>query len=189
MLDKNWLFIVLCITVLFYSYSCKLFSTSDQRFIVHTPDDSNIEFSNDISYTNEMNPYTYRSYFNGGGVGLGDFNNDGFVDIYLTGNRSDNKLYLKNGDFTFRDATQKAGVASKGSWSTGVSVVDINGDGLLDIYVCKSGSPGGPNRENELFINQGDTTFSEEAEEYGLDIQSLCTHTAFFEMVIWICIY
>ncbi|HMQ05947.1 MAG TPA: VCBS repeat-containing protein [Saprospiraceae bacterium] len=140
-----------------------------------------IFFRNDVPYTEEFNTYTYRNYYNGGGVALGDINNDGLIDIYFTGNLGDNKLYLNKGNWVFEDITEKAGVACSGVWSTGVTMVDINGDGLLDIYVCKAGPPGGANRHNELFINQGNLTFKESAAEYGLDITGLSIHAAFFD--------
>ena len=120
-----------------------------------------ISFENTLRYTEEFNPYTYRNFYNGAGVALGDINNDNLIDIYLTGNIVDNKLYLNKGNWEFEDITDKAGVASPNIWSTGATFVDINGDGLLDIYVCKSGKPEGQNRHNELFINQGDLTFKE----------------------------
>lgn len=140
-----------------------------------------INFENKLTYTEEFNPYTYRNFFNGGGVALGDINNDGLLDIYFTGNMVDNKLYLNKGNWKFEDITDKAKVACKNVWSTGATFVDINGDGLLDIYVCKSGKPGGSNRHNELFINNGDLTFTEKAKEYGLDINGLSVHAAFFD--------
>ena len=142
---------------------------------------SNIEFVNQLHYTEEFNPYTYRSFFNGGGVGLGDINNDGLIDIYFCGNQVDNKLYLNQGNFGFEDITEKAGVACPNVWSTGVTMVDINGDGFLDIYVCKSGAPEGENRYNELFINNGDLTFTESAKEYGLADLGLSVHAGFFD--------
>lgn len=142
---------------------------------------TNIDFVNEVQYTETFNPYVYRNFFNGGGVGLGDINNDGLVDIFFCGNMKDNKLYLNKGNFQFEDITRKAGVASKGVWSTGVSFVDINGDGYLDIYVCKSGAPTGEHRHNEFFINNGDLTFTEKAEEYGIADLGLSTHAAFFD--------
>ena len=142
---------------------------------------THIDFENKLEYTEEFNTYTYRNFYNGAGVGIGDFNNDGLPDIYFCGNQVGNKLYLNKGNFVFEDITEKAGVACKGSWSTGVSIVDINGDGWPDIYVCKSGKPGGPHRKNELFINNGDLTFTERAAEYGLDVMGLSNHAAFFD--------
>ncbi|RMG69739.1 MAG: VCBS repeat-containing protein, partial [Bacteroidetes bacterium] len=146
-----------------------------------------INFRNDLHYTEAFNPYTFRNFFNGGGVGLGDVNNDGLVDVYLCGNQVDNQLYLNRGDFDFEDITRHAGVACPGVWSSGVSLADLNGDGWLDIYVCKSGSPGGDNRHNELFLNNADpdaegrVTFTEQAAVWGLDNEGLSTHAAFFD--------
>ncbi|MTI39603.1 VCBS repeat-containing protein [Fulvivirga lutimaris] len=142
---------------------------------------SNIDFSNDLTFTEELNPYTYRNFYNGGGVAIGDINNDGLSDIYFAGNQVDNKLYLNEGSFKFKDITTSAGVACPEVWSTGVTFVDINADGYLDIYVCKSGDPNTPNRSNELFINNGDLTFTERSKEYGLDIKGLSVHAAFFD--------
>ena len=146
-----------------------------------------VDFRNDLHYTEAFNPYTFRNFFNGGGVGLGDVNNDGLIDLYLCGNQVDNQLYLNRGDFDFEDITRHAGVACPDVWSSGVSLADINGDGWLDIYVCKSGSPGGDNRHNELFINNADpdaegrVTFTEQAAAWGLDNEGLSTHAAFFD--------
>lgn len=144
---------------------------------------THIDFSNDLNYTEEFNPYTYRNFYNGGGVGLGDINNDGLVDIYFCGNQVNSRLYLNKGGFQFEDITDKAGVACAGVWASGVAFVDINGDGLQDIYVCKSGKPDAHsnNRYNELFINQGDLTFKESAKPYGLDNTGLSSHAAFFD--------
>ena len=142
---------------------------------------TNIDFNNTLKYTEELNPYTYRNFYNGGGVGVGDFNNDSLQDIFFTGNLVSNKLYLNKGGFKFEDITDGAGLNSDGIWSTGVSVVDINHDGYLDIYVCKSGPPGGLRRNNELFINNGDLTFTERSKEFGLDNEGLSTHAAFFD--------
>lgn len=140
-----------------------------------------INFRNDLSYNNQLNPYTFRNFYNGGGVAIGDIDNDGLVDIFFTGNQVSNRLYLNKGGFKFKDVTEKVGLVSSGAWSTGVSMIDINGDGWLDIYVCKSGEPGGENRHNELFINNGDLTFTEQAEEYGIAVKGLSTHATFFD--------
>jgi hypothetical protein len=140
-----------------------------------------IDFRNDLQLTEEVNPYTFRNFFNGGGVALGDINNDGLIDIYFAGNQTPNKLFLNQGNFTFSDITETAGVACAGAWSTGVSFVDVNADGWLDIYVCKSGPPDTPGRHNELFINNQNLTFTEQAAQYGLDMMGLSVQAAFFD--------
>jgi len=145
------------------------------------PSQTNIHFSNDLSYDAKFNVYTYRNFYNGGGVAIGDINNDGLQDIFFTANMGPNKLYLNKGNFRFEDITDKAGIAKKGKWSTGVSMADVNGDGLPDIYVCNSGDIKGDNRQNELYINNGDLTFTEKAQDYGLDERGLSTHAAFFD--------
>lgn len=150
-------------------------------FLLTEPKETGILFENNVPYTEEYNTYTYRNFYNGGGVALGDINNDGLLDVYFTGNITDNKLYLNKGNWKFEDITNQAGVACHDVWSTGTTMVDINGDGWLDIYVCKAGKPGGSNRANELFINQGNLTFKESAKEYGLDILGLSIHSAFFD--------
>ncbi len=143
--------------------------------------DITAQFENDLAYTEDFNPYIYRNFYNGGGVALGDINNDGWIDIYFTGNLVDNKLFLNKGNWEFEDITEKAGVACPDVWSAGANFVDINGDGLLDLYVCKAGKPGGPNRHNELFINQGNLHFVEASESYGLNIEGLSIQSAFFD--------
>ena len=140
-----------------------------------------INFENDLSYDQEFNVYRYRNFYNGGGVAIGDINNDGLLDIYFTANLTGNKLYLNKGNFQFEDITEIAGVGGQKAWSTGVTMVDINGDGHLDIYVCNSGDIAGDNKQNELFINNGDLTFTEAAAEYGLDDQGFSTHASFFD--------
>ena len=105
------------------------------------PHASGISFENILTYTEQVNPYTYKNFYNGGGVGIGDINNDGLPDIFFCGNQASNKLYLNKGHLKFEDITLTAGLASLEVWSAGVSMVDLNADGLLDIYVCKSGPP------------------------------------------------
>ena len=175
-----WAIIILC----FLSSSCKsLHSDSDNTplFSILGSKQTHIDFVNQLKSTEQLNTYTYRNFYNGAGVGIGDFNNDGLPDIYFCGNQVGNKLYVNKGNFVFEDITEKAGVICAGSWSTGVSIADVNGDGWLDIYVCKSGDPNSPNRSNELFINNGDLTFSEKASEYGLANVGLSNHASFFD--------
>ncbi len=142
---------------------------------------SGVDFNNQLELSYELNPYTYRNFYNGGGVAIGDLNNDGLPELFFIGNLVDNKLYLNKGDFQFEDITESAGVASPNVWSTGVSFADVNGDGFLDIYVSKSGTPTGSNRNNELFINNGDLTFTESAEQWGINDLGLSNHSVFFD--------
>ncbi len=172
--------------------SCKLGDDQSKidstLFTLLPSSQTGISFANNVVYEEEFNVYTYRNFYNGAGVGIGDINNDGLVDIYFCGNQEPNKLYLNKGNFVFEDITEHAGVACENVWSTGVSMVDINGDGYLDIFVCKSGSPEGENRHNELYINNGELPdgepslrFTESAKEYGIEDRGLSNHAAFFD--------
>ncbi len=152
-----------------------------ETFQLLSEKETGINFSNTLSYDNLFNVYTYRNYYNGGGVSIGDINNDGLPDIYFTANQDKNRLYLNKGNFTFEDITDKSGTAGNKPWSTGVAMVDINGDGNLDIYVCNSGDLNGKNKQNELFINNGDLTFTERAAEFNLDDKGFSTHASFFD--------
>ncbi|TXB67687.1 VCBS repeat-containing protein [Phaeodactylibacter luteus] len=140
-----------------------------------------ISFRNDLAYDENFNVYKYRNFYNGGGVAIGDVNNDGLADVYLTSNQGPNRLYLNKGEMQFEDITAQAGVAGQRAWSTGVTMADVNGDGLLDIYVCNSGDVAGDNKENELFINQGGLKFQEMAAEYNLNDKGYSTHASFFD--------
>jgi hypothetical protein len=171
-----------CMFVLCAAISCKQQKGNEQTlFKKLDPSETKIDFSNMLSYDAKFNIYTYRNFYNGGGVAIGDINNDGLPDIFFTANMTQNKLYLNKGNLKFEDITEKAGIGKKGKWSTGVSMADVNDDGLLDIYVCNSGDVKGDNRENELYINKGGATFMEEAHKYGLDDRGLSTHAAFFD--------
>ncbi|WP_293016228.1 VCBS repeat-containing protein [Mongoliibacter sp.] len=162
--------------------SCSHHSEEEAKLFELMPSShTGIEFRNDLNYTEQFNPYTFRNFYNGAGVALGDINNDGLIDIFLAGNQSENKLYLNKGNFEFEDITEKAGIAVPGIWSTGVSMADINGDGLLDIYICKSGPLVGEERHNALYINNGDMTFTEMAKEYGIADEGLSQHAVFFD--------
>src|SRR6476646_9132682 len=114
-----------------------------------------LHFANRVEETQELNVFTYRNFYNGGGVGIGDLNGDGLPEVMLTSNQHGNHLYLNKGHFQFQDITDEAGVAGKASWPTGVTFADVNGDGRLDIYVCYAGKTPGKRRANELYINQG----------------------------------
>ena len=143
------------------------------------------DFTNHLDYDKQLrtkfNIYTYRNFYNGGGVALGDVNNDGLIDIFMASNMGTNVLYLNKGNFEFKDISKSAGIEGKGQWSTGVSIADVNGDGWIDVYVCNSGNVEGDDRRNELYINNGDLTFTEKAKEYGLDDGGYSTHGVFFD--------
>ncbi len=173
--------VLIMLLVVFVSSRCGVKEENSTLFILKDNAEIGIQFSNDLTDTDDFNIYKYRNYYNGGGVAIGDINNDGFPDIYLVSNQGENKLYLNKGNWQFEDITTTSGVGGQKAWSTGVTMVDINGDGWLDIYVCNSGDVKGDNKENELFINNGDMTFTERAAEYGLNDPGFSTHAAFFD--------
>jgi enediyne biosynthesis protein E4 len=142
---------------------------------------SNITFSNQLKETIDNNIITYEYFYNGGGVAAGDINNDGLIDLFFTSNTGDCKLYLNKGNFVFEDITRQAGVEGHAGWKTGVTMADVNGDGLLDIYVCYSGDVDSNSRRNQLFINQGNLKFKDEAKQYGLDDPGYSTQAVFFD--------
>ncbi len=143
--------------------------------------ETGVKFQNTVYNQKDFNIFNYRNFYNGGGVALGDINNDGLPDMYLTSNLGENKLYLNKGNFQFQDISESSGSTGKRAWSTGVVMVDINADGFLDIYVCNAGNIKGDNQKNELFINNGDLTFTDAAETYNLADSGFTTHTAFFD--------
>jgi enediyne biosynthesis protein E4 len=159
----------------------KEFDTKDALFQMQPSSLTGIVFNNKVSNTKEFNVFKYRNFYNGGGVAIGDVNNDGKPDIFFTSNQGSNKLYINKGNWQFEDVTVKAGLKGIHKWHTGVTMVDINGDGWLDIYVCNSGDVPGDDRANELYINQKDGTFKEMAHEYGLDDKGFSTQAVFFD--------
>lgn len=180
-MQRKFLISLFLIHLLFPSCSSKKESNLKSLYELVSSKESGIHFKNQIDYSEEFNVYTYRNFYNGAGVGVGDINNDNLIDIYICGNKVGNKLYLNRGNFKFEDITDKSGASCGLSWSTGISMVDINGDGWLDLYVSKSGSPGGERRKNELFINNGDMTFTESSKKWGLDIEGLSIQAVFFD--------
>ena len=170
-----------------FAYACKKDpdiqqeESKDFLFTEMPADSTGIDFMNQVKNEKEFNIFRYRNFYNGAGVGIGDINNDGLPDVYLTSNMGKNKLYLNQGNFKFKDISQASGSQGNKSWSTGVTMVDINNDGLLDIYVCNAGNIEGEDRKNELFINNGDLTFTEKASEYNLNENGFTTHAAFFD--------
>lgn len=139
-----------------------------------------IDFSNDIKETAELNYLKFLYAYNGGGVSIGDINNDGLMDIFFTSNMEEAKLYLNQGDFKFKDISKSAGILENKGWATGSTFVDINNDGYLDIYLCYSGVEGF-DKKNQLYVNNGDSSFTESAKEYGLDIDAYSTQASFFD--------
>ncbi len=162
--------------------SCDSDRISDKSLFTLVPSsESGIDFINDIENQKDFNIFKYRNFYNGGGVAIGDINNDGLSDVFMTANMQSNKLYLNKGDFIFEDVTENAGIAGNKPWSTGVVMADINSDGLLDIYVSNAGNLEGDNHDNDLYINNGDLTFTEMAEEWNLAETGFSTHATFFD--------
>ena len=153
----------------------------DALFQLMPSSSTGITFDNQVTEDGEFNVFNYRNFYNGGGVAIGDVNNDGKPDVFFTSNQGENKLYINKGNWKFEDVSAKAGVKGYKRWHTGVTMVDINGDGWLDIYVSNSGGMKGADRANELYINQKDGTFKEEAAQYGLADKGLSTQAIFFD--------
>lgn len=143
--------------------------------------DTGIKFKNLVKETEQFNVLTYGYFHQGGGVAIGDINNDSLPDIYFTGNMVASKLYINKGSWEFEEIAEDAGVRAAGLWNTGTTMADVNGDGWLDIYVCRSAANDPNNRRNLLFINNGDLTFTEKAAAYGLDDRGYSTQASFFD--------
>jgi enediyne biosynthesis protein E4 len=143
--------------------------------------ETGIEFANSLADSDDFNIIEYLYFYNGGGVAMGDVNNDGLTDIYFSSNQQSNKLYLNKGNFRFEDITEKAGVEGAGNWKTGVTMADVNGDGLLDLFVCGVGNYKKFDSRNQLLINNGDLTFSDLTDNYGLRFAGFSTQASFFD--------
>jgi hypothetical protein len=161
--------------------SCRTKKSGDGIFKLLSADQTHIDFVNKNVVSDSVNILDYLYFYNGAGLASADFNNDGLEDLYFVSNQGPNKLYLNKGDLKFEDITAKAGVAGTGSWKTGVTVVDINGDGYKDIYVCVVSNYKGFKGKNQLYINNGDLTFTESAAKYGLDFSGFSTQASFFD--------
>lgn len=148
-------------------------------FDILTSKTTGIKFNNELIETFDLNYYRYGYSYNGAGVGVGDFNNDGLQDLYFCGNVVPDRIYLNKGNLQFEDITATSGINGKPGWSTGVTVVDINEDGLQDLYVCRARYEDAEKRRNLLYINNGDNTFTEKAKEYGIDDDSYSTRKLF----------
>ncbi|RYF86579.1 MAG: VCBS repeat-containing protein, partial [Chitinophagaceae bacterium] len=180
---KPGYFLFICLIAMVFLSSCR---EENHLFRFVTADHSGIVFNNEIIENDSLNPIDVTNIYNGGGVGIGDFNNDGLQDIYFTASLVENKLYLNKGDFTFDDVTTRAGVGGHGRWCRGVSVIDINNDGLMDIHVAAAMHKDPAARMNLLYVNQGVSTagipvFKDMAAEYGLADTTHTTMAAFFD--------
>src|SRR5450631_3510470 len=180
-----YLFIAGCLVLL---NSCKQRPAAGDTVLFQALESNRtgLSFSNKLTPTQEFNVFKYMYFYNGGGLGTADFNNDGKIDIFFAANQVSNKLYLNTGDLHFKDVTKEAGIPQDGAWSTGVSVVDINNDGLMDIYVCRVGNHETLHSHNQLLICQGIDKngvpyYKDEAKEYGLDFSGFSTQAVFFD--------
>lgn len=153
----------------------------DPLFLLKDPKETGIQFENKLESTDSANILEYLYFYNGGGVAAGDLDNDGLIDLYFTGNQVGNKLYHNKGSLKFEDITESAGVTGNGGWSTGVTMADVNGDGLLDIYLCQVSEQGKIKGKNKLYLNQGKLQFTEVGADYGVDFSGYSTHAAFFD--------
>ncbi len=163
---------------------CQL--TPETLFTLLPPSATGVDFSNQLAESDTFNILNYLYYYNGGGVAIGDVNNDGWADLYFTANEQGNHLYLNRGEFRFDDISPEARVSGTPGWTTGVTMADVNGDGWLDIYVCQLGQHEGVRGRNQLYLNDADTsqgypTFTEQAAAFGLDQQTFATQAAFFD--------
>jgi hypothetical protein len=142
---------------------------------------SQVDFENRLREDEDFNIIEYLYFYNGGGVAIGDINNDGLPDIYFSSNQQQNRLFLNKGNLVFEDITASAGVGGTGNWKTGVTFADVNGDGFLDIFSCGVGGYKKFTGKNQLLINNGDLTFTDETDPYGLSFQGFSTQASFFD--------
>lgn len=185
---KNYLLILLGITL--FLASCKhqenTSSTAKEemeipQFKELSPTETGLTFSNNLDINNLKSVFEYVNSYNGGGVAVADFNNDGLQDVFFTGNMVDNKMYFNKGKLKFEDVSDKAGIKLPGTWCSGVATADVNNDGFMDIYVCRNYYDDPAKRENVLFINKGDGTFVDQAKQFGLNDNSYSITAAFFD--------
>jgi enediyne biosynthesis protein E4 len=174
--------------LLFLAFSCGRNNSGTQKstlFTLLSESQTHAGFVNHLNYDEQLkkkfNIYTFRNFYNGGGVALGDINNDSLIDIFMVANSGKEVLYLNKGNFEFEDISEKAGIQGDGEWSTGVSMADVNGDGWPDIYLCNSGNLPGQNNRNKLYINNKDLTFTEQAGKYGIQGTGNSTQGLFFD--------
>ena len=166
-----------CITLPFFSCNKK----NNEALLFTKENNSGINFINTVVDSKNDNSFLFRNFYNGGGVAIGDINNDGLCDVLMTSNQGENKLYLNKGNFKFEDIAAKSGMKQDSMWSTGAVLADVNNDGWLDIYVCNSGHLNDGNRRNKIYINNHNLAFTESASAFGLDYSGFCTQATFFD--------
>ena len=169
----------LLVLTVFFFLGCN--SSNDKLFTQLSSYKTGIKFKNILKETDEFNVLTYGYLYNGGGIALGDVNNDGLEDIYFTGNMVASRLYINQGNLEFKEVAKEAGVDAPGLWNTGTTMVDVNGDGFLDIFVCRSAAANPILRRNLLFVNNGDMTFTESASLMGINDTGYTTQALFFD--------
>src|SRR5688572_24826440 len=168
-------------------FSCNNKKSNDSPlFEVMKSNQTGLDFENKLTPTADFNLFKYMYFYNGAGVGAGDFNNDGLIDLFFCSNQGQNKMYLNRGNLEFADVTSDTRIPNDGGWSTGVSIIDINNDGLLDIYVCRVGKYENLNHHNLLLIcnsvnENGIPTYEEKSKEYGLNFSGFSTQAAFLD--------
>ncbi|MBP6397633.1 MAG: VCBS repeat-containing protein [Saprospiraceae bacterium] len=166
-------------------FSCKKQDKTEAMFTLLTGDQTGLDFENKLDLTTQMNIFKYMYFYNGGGVGIADFNNDGKKDIFFTGNMVENEMFINEGNFKFKDVTNKAGIKKDASWSNGVSVVDINNDGMMDIYISQVSAFDMFKGHNQLYvcktIENGIPVYEEQSAQYGLDLVGYGTQAVFFD--------
>ncbi|MEI8074022.1 MAG: VCBS repeat-containing protein [Bacteroidota bacterium] len=180
------LFLTLMMGMMLTMQACKNSSNEPVAFEVLEKDQTGLDFTNQLKPTQAFNMFKYMYFYNGAGVGAGDFNNDGLIDLFFCANQGDSKLFLNKGNLKFTDITKEANIPQDGSWSTGVSVVDINNDGLLDLYICRVGKYETLKGHNLLLIctgidKNGIPHYTEKSHEYGLDFTGFSTQAVFFD--------
>ncbi|NNE30767.1 MAG: VCBS repeat-containing protein [Winogradskyella sp.] len=180
---KNTYLLSIALLLLFTCSDTKKDTTDNQSFLLTkvSSKDSGIDFVNQVTEDAEHSIINYIYYYNGGGVATGDIDNNGLPDLFFVSNMGENKLYLNKGNLKFEDISSTANISGNSSWNTGATMVDINNDGLLDIYLCSVSGLLDFKGHNELFINNGDGTFTEKAKEYGLDFEGFSTQAYFFD--------
>jgi hypothetical protein len=183
---RNYVSLLFLLCLFFAINGCTSKTEKEPAFHVLDATATGLDFNNKLTPTPEFNMFKYMYFYNGAGIGAGDFNNDGLVDLFFSSNQQQNKIYLNQGKLKFKEVTAEAKIPQDGGWSTGVSVIDINNDGLLDIYVCRVGNFETLHSKNQLLICQGIDKngvpiYKDEAHEYGLDFSGFSTQAVFFD--------